>query len=183
MFDANMRHLPKGEEFFAEVWACHESLQSRGLKSNDVILCEMLEDDVANPLIKFLFNNEWTYLRADDCFEDNWFVYAGLRDLTQFLDHRPEVKDKARKVLESLNKKSLNKESLNKESLNTENYKLWRVDPEDCRCIDCILGESKPIDECSQSDLRRIWYKELENASGYEVRYDVVKKSFGLTTK
>ena len=100
MFDANMRHLPKGAEFFAEVYACDEVLAGHGLRNNDVILCEMLEDDVENPLIKFLLNGEWTHLKANDCFEDNWFVYAGRRDLTGFINSK--VKDKARAILESL---------------------------------------------------------------------------------
>ena len=47
--------------------------------------------------------------------------------------------------------------------------KLWRVDPEGCGCTDCLIGESKPIDQCSQRELVKLYYGEIDNASGREI--------------
>ena len=48
MFDANLRHLPNGHKFFAEVWGCKKgcSLYKLGVRKEDeLVLCEMLDND------------------------------------------------------------------------------------------------------------------------------------------
>jgi|GEM_PF-3740018 len=42
MFDANMRYLPRGRRFFAEVYTVSEKLKSEGINTGDLILCHML---------------------------------------------------------------------------------------------------------------------------------------------
>ena len=53
MFDANMRCLPKGAEFFAEVYCMspEDPLYSYGVESRDVFLCTMLDDFEEQPNI------------------------------------------------------------------------------------------------------------------------------------
>lgn len=54
MFDANMRHLPKGKRFYAEMCGTREDhpVRNLGLTSR-LILCEMLSEDHENPLVRF----------------------------------------------------------------------------------------------------------------------------------
>lgn len=55
MFDANMRHLPKGHKFFALVWGTKQNtiLAKHGVNRDDMCLCTMLDDDVDNPQVTF----------------------------------------------------------------------------------------------------------------------------------
>ena len=115
MFDANLRALPKGHKFFAELWACkkNSSMYNKGLRKGDVILCEMLSEDEYdgasldvrdNPTIKvFLSKEEWFEVKSWEEDEDllsTWLVYSGDADLTGFLPQEKHVLEKAKKVLE-----------------------------------------------------------------------------------
>lgn len=53
MFDANMRHLPKGHKFIADVWGLKETspLAKAGIEANSLILCTMLDDCDDNPSV------------------------------------------------------------------------------------------------------------------------------------
>ena len=99
MFDANMRYLPKGKVFFVEVYAVSVALKDMGLKSGDVILCTMLADDHENPSIEAAVNGALITISNDTDFMDNWFVYAGNKDGSGFIDAK--VRDRAMASLRS----------------------------------------------------------------------------------
>ena len=50
---------------------------------------------------------------------------------------------------------------------------LKRIDPVDCGCTDCIIGYSKPIDCCTESELVRLHFGLLQNASGCKIKVKV----------
>lgn len=93
-FDANMRHLPAGHEFFAKVWECGKDtkLYSLGVRQGDILRCDMIEDD---PLSGVIFHIDGdTYIQGpDDDFYDIWLVYEGNTDGTGFLSD--ECRDEA----------------------------------------------------------------------------------------
>lgn len=92
MFDANMRHLPKGLEFFAEAWSIAEGskLSKLGYKSGDLIHCKMLSKGNKNPAI--LVENQQVTNEED--FYDTTLVFMGCLDGTSFYND-PEFKAKA----------------------------------------------------------------------------------------
>ena len=53
MFDANMRYLPKGHHFIADVWGLKEDtiLAKAGIKKHSYILCTMMDESEENPRI------------------------------------------------------------------------------------------------------------------------------------
>ncbi len=95
MFDANMRYLPKGLEFFAEAWGINKKgkLHELGYRSGDLILCKMMSKGHLNPAIMVncvqITNNEEFY--------DTTLIYAGCASGTGFIDD--ELKFKALKIL------------------------------------------------------------------------------------
>lgn len=89
MFDANMRHLPEGFQFFARVNSCnpHCEAYSLGVRDRDVVLCTMLEKTDKNPLVRF-------HLPTGTFEARGWAVgstptfsaeYEGNRDLSGFI--------------------------------------------------------------------------------------------------
>ena len=117
MYDANLRALPKGHKFFAELWTCkkNSSMYNKGLRKGDVVLCEMLSEDAYdgdsldvrdNPIIKvFLSKEEWFEVSSWEDGEDllsTWLVYSGDYDLTGFLPQEKHVLEKAKEVLRCL---------------------------------------------------------------------------------
>lgn len=105
MFDANMRHLPAGVDFFAVVYSCgkESALHPLGIKTGDVILCKMLDDDPEDPQINIYIDNKVITYRCsnDEEFMAVWLVYAGRKDLTGFISNS-DLK-KAKKLLEYTN--------------------------------------------------------------------------------
>jgi hypothetical protein len=111
MFDANLRHLPNGHKFFAEIWGCSEtcSLYKLGIRKEDVlVLCEMLdndeENDHENPTIRVFCESDSIVIDLkveDDNHYSMLLIYAGDYDLKGFL---PKDKERliplARKLLE-----------------------------------------------------------------------------------
>ena len=95
MFDANMRYLPKGLEFFAEAWSIDKKgkLHELGYKDGDLILCKMMSKGHINPAIMVdgiqITNNEGFY--------DTTLIYTGCADGTGFIDDK--LKFKALKIL------------------------------------------------------------------------------------
>lgn len=53
MFDANMRYLPKGHQFLADVWGVKEGtiLHQHGVRKHSYILCTMMDDSEDNPRV------------------------------------------------------------------------------------------------------------------------------------
>ncbi len=47
--------------------------------------------------------------------------------------------------------------------------KLKRTDPINCKCTDCIIGYSKPLDYCDNDDLKKLHKGKLQNAAGVKV--------------
>ena len=60
MFDANMRHLSKGHHFIAKVGGLKQKspLYKVGVKTGDLLLCTMLEDDHDNPRVMLHFPDQ-----------------------------------------------------------------------------------------------------------------------------
>ena len=96
MFDANMRYLPKGLEFFAEAWSIDKEgkLHELGYKDGDLILCKMMSKGHINPAIMVdgiqVTNNEGFY--------DTTLIYTGCADGSGFIDDT--VRNKALQVLD-----------------------------------------------------------------------------------
>ena len=55
--------------------------------------------------------------------------------------------------------------------------KLKRIDPKGCGCTDCIIGYSKPIDLCSDEELKKLYLGLIYNASDCELKvvYEAVE--------
>lgn len=86
MFDANMRHLRKGKTFFCKVHYIESGvLYDAGVRNNDIILCEMLDNCHNNPRVKFTINDVDIICNAEDDWEDKWIVYEGNTDGSGFL--------------------------------------------------------------------------------------------------
>lgn len=92
MFDANMRHLPKGHEFFAEMCGVRDGHPVRfcGVKSR-LVLCKMLSENNENPTVRFYGDESNVDVTDSDSGIGSWFTYAGNKDGTGFID---EVKKK-----------------------------------------------------------------------------------------
>tara|TARA_R100000541_G_C1897352_1_gene83949 strand:+ start:16039 stop:16386 length:348 start_codon:yes stop_codon:yes gene_type:complete len=100
MFDANLRHLPNGHKFFAEVWGCKKecSLYKLGVRKEDeLVLCEMLdndeENDHMNPTVRFFFKGNTAEIKSwenEEKLLSTWIVYAGDYDLKGFLPQDEE---------------------------------------------------------------------------------------------
>jgi hypothetical protein len=43
---------------------------------------------------------------------------------------------------------------------------LIRIDPIDCGCTDCMTGDSRPVNQCTDYHKMRCALGEIENASG-----------------
>ena len=109
MFDANLRGLPHGLRFFAEIVCDSTYLNKEGFKSGDVILCEMLSEDNEERCVRDsasikVYKPKSEYFTLEHNFEDedddSWIVFSGREDLTGFLPQEKHVLEKAKKVLE-----------------------------------------------------------------------------------
>lgn len=87
MFDANMRHLPKGKDFFAEMCGVRKGHPIRycGVSSN-LILCKMLSDEHENPVVRFYGSKRNVEISDSESGIGSWFVYSGNKDGTGFID-------------------------------------------------------------------------------------------------
>lgn len=100
MFDSNLRHLPNGHKFFAEVLGCENgcSLYEMGVRKEDeLVLCEMLDNDEENDhmnlTVIFFFKGNTSEIKSCEEKEEllsTWIVYAGNSDLTGFLPQDEE---------------------------------------------------------------------------------------------
>lgn len=92
MFDANMRYLPRGRRFFAEVYTVSEKLKSEGINTGDLILCHMLNSGHEEPCVDVLVNDKLLTISSHKNFTDNWFVYAGNQDGPGFINDKLKQK-------------------------------------------------------------------------------------------
>lgn len=100
MFDANLRGLPKGREFFAKVHWCEEgcSLYQVGMRKGDLFRCKMLSDCEEDPEVVFYFGNGVFETSDSKSGKNSFLIYEGNIDGTGFIDEESRVK--AMKMLE-----------------------------------------------------------------------------------
>lgn len=48
--------------------------------------------------------------------------------------------------------------------------KTFRIDPDSCACVDCLVGYSVPLGSASKKQLRRLAKGKLMNATGWGVQ-------------
>ena len=113
MFDANLRDLPQGYKFFAELKMCKEGskIYNNGFRKGDVLLCEMMDEPTGtdelrdNPTIK-IYKNKGKKFFFCKSWEDgeklfsHLLVYSGSGDLTDFLPQEGHILEKAKLLLE-----------------------------------------------------------------------------------
>ena len=104
MFDANMRHLPKGKRFFAKICGLKEGHPVRyiGINSN-LVLCEMLSDEHENPTVRFYGSKCNVDVSDSESGIGSWLAYEGNEDLTGFICN--ESKAMAEGILNSNKRK------------------------------------------------------------------------------
>lgn len=85
MFDANARHIPKGEKFFVEGYVSDNSVLAKlGFKSGDYALCKMLDDTSDSPRISIKIKGKVHVVKA--VWDDRSFLtYEGLPDGDGFI--------------------------------------------------------------------------------------------------
>jgi hypothetical protein len=99
MFDANMRWLPKGKEFFAEFRGVRVGHPLKQYSENhNVILCEMLSTGRHNPVVRFFLDDSYLDISDKECGCGSWLVYAGCKDGNDFINQ--DIKREAMSLLE-----------------------------------------------------------------------------------
>ena len=83
MFDANLRWLPRGMEFFAKVHYVEDN--DLGLVNDQLIFCKMLEESEENPRVEMFLPTGNIITRCEDL-HYTWIVYEGAADGTGFID-------------------------------------------------------------------------------------------------
>lgn len=98
MFDANLRHLPKGYTFFAKAYGTsgNAKLRKAGIQSDKIFLAKMLSKGHNNPAI--LVNG--VQITSDEVFYDSTIIFAGNLDGTGFYTNFPEDRVAAFKLLD-----------------------------------------------------------------------------------
>lgn len=86
MFDANMRHLTKGEVFFCKIHYWENCPYN--LKDGDIVRCQMLSDDSTDPLVAFLIDDNGRFIKHSDFFYDKLCTYEGNLDGTGFINNK-----------------------------------------------------------------------------------------------
>lgn len=98
MFDANMRHLPKGFDFICEVWGIKEDtiLYGEGVREDTMICCKKLADEDDNPKVSFDLDGKEVIVdnHSEGLFAYHFIYYCGVdHDKCEFFDWMYE-KDK-----------------------------------------------------------------------------------------
>lgn len=76
MFDANMRCLPKGLQFFCSVNWCNDTILAKyGVKNGDIIRCKMLDESDHKPRVSMKINGIMWTIKYDEDFHDVFFIY------------------------------------------------------------------------------------------------------------
>lgn len=99
MFDANLRFLPLGTEFFAEVYYCEGSVLDKklGLKQNDVIRCKIIDECDDHPNVEITHKGKTITVGYHEDFYEKLVVYAGKLDGTDFI--KDSTRNKALGIL------------------------------------------------------------------------------------
>ena len=94
MFDANARHIPRGRKFFVDIYYSSDRLKARGINKGDLVYCHMLNESHENPCVDMMVEGNMISVCAnseDDQMED-WLVYAGRPDGTDFICEKTRVR-------------------------------------------------------------------------------------------
>lgn len=94
MFDANMRCLPKGTQFFCSVCFCkeHSSIHRLGARSGDIFRCKMLDDSEERPRVSIKINGKVYILKYGDEFWDMLLIYEGMVNGLGFINDDSEAR-------------------------------------------------------------------------------------------
>ena len=87
-FDANMRNLPKGKLFFAEVYSCIKGsdLYEYDIRKGDLLYCEMMSHCSEDPVVCIKTDYSGNIMTWDSKDTDLvWLVYTGNVDGTGFI--------------------------------------------------------------------------------------------------
>lgn len=116
MFDANMRHLPNGSIFFAEVFTVKKDsrLGKFGYNKNDLVLCEMLDNDEENDHnnSKVRFYNKGKTLDCKswgdggELFSTYWIVFAGCYEDGELKSFLPQYEERLKPIAMELLKEN-----------------------------------------------------------------------------
>lgn len=115
MFDANMRHLSNGLIFFAETFSVksNSSLAKFGYRENDLVLCEMIdndeENDHANPTVKFYNKGNTLECKSwedDEKLFSTWVVFAGCYEDNKLQSFLPQDEDRLKPLAMKLLKEN-----------------------------------------------------------------------------
>ena len=106
MFDANMRHLPKGKIFVAEIWGLTKGslLGKAGYKEDDLILLEKLSDESDETSAVTLCDRKIEVLNSTDLNE--WLVFHGSvlnGKIFNTIDNSSKTKNKREKLMQEYN--------------------------------------------------------------------------------
>lgn len=102
MFDANMRSLPNGLIFFAELFTVKEEsgLAKFGYVKDELVLCEMIdndeENDHRNPVVKFYNKGDTLECKSWEDGEElfyTWAVFAGFYEDGELQSFLPRDED------------------------------------------------------------------------------------------
>lgn len=95
MFDANMRHLPKGRIFYCNLHSCTEDspLAAIGHHRGSIVFCEMLSEQHKNPLVRFWSpdRSEKVEVRARCSEYKTYAVYEGQVDGRDFINEKSKA--------------------------------------------------------------------------------------------
>lgn len=94
MFDANMRHLPKGMMFFAKIESIKLDCElfNLGARRNDIIKCEMLDECHDDPRVRFFISSKEHVFEHRNHWRQFWAVYAGQIDGGDFINDEDRAK-------------------------------------------------------------------------------------------
>lgn len=141
MFDANLRHLPKGTWFFAKVYnAKGRVLSAFGLQPDDIVVAHMLSDDHENPSITIYHKGK--HITVDDQIDSykSMLVYEGNFDLTGFIKDESLEKAKLVKLEYTVYQQNQLIKKLQNSIHKAANYLIEGNDDAPCNAL-CALEE------------------------------------------
>jgi hypothetical protein len=94
MFDANAAYIRKGKKFFVDIHNVSDRLREKGIIKGSVVYCHMLNESNENPCVDMLVKGKMLTVCGgnDEDYYDNWFVYAGKPDGSDFIHEKSRNK-------------------------------------------------------------------------------------------